>query len=248
MLLSNYENLILNQNIYIKSYIVQNFDKLLTLNTESKSYNFKLLKTFKYIYLKKHELKKKKGLKKKLIILNLLSHKNIFLINTKKLYNFNTINSVNKYTFQDLYIDFIKKIISFSHVKSTNKNVLQNTILQYKPINITRYIYNFKRKKFLNLNIYYIKQNEKKKINNLNIYMLQKENVLNDSNNLLFFVDSLIKQKVYFKILNLLDNKFLFNEINKQQSLLKIQNNFSINIKYLYYLCYIYSFYIKKNN
>ena len=78
--------------------------------------------------------------------------------------------------------------------------------------------------------------------------MLQKENVLNDSNNLLFFVDSLIKQKVYFKILNLLDNKFLFNEINKQQSLLKIQNNFSINIKYLYYLCYIYSFYIKKNN
>ena len=248
MLLSNYENLILNQNIYIKSYIVQNFDKLLTLNTESKSYNFKLLKTFKYIYLKKHELKKKKSLKKKLIILNLLSHKNIFLINTKKLYNFNTINSVNKYTFQDLYIDFIKKIISFSHVKSTNKNVLQNTILQYKPINITRYIYNFKRKKFLNLNIYYIKQNEKKKINNLNIYMLQKENVLNDSNNLLFFVDSLIKQKVYFKILNLLDNKFLFNEINKQQSLLKIQNNFSINIKYLYYLCYIYSFYIKKNN
>ena len=248
MLLSNYENLILNQNIYIKSYIVQNFDKLLTLNTESKSYNFKLLKTFKYIYLKKHELKKKKSLKKKLIILNLLSHKNIFLINTKKLYNFNTINSVNKYKFQDLYIDFIKKIISFSHVKSTNKNVLQNTILQYKPINITRYIYNFKRKKFLNLNIYYIKQNEKKKINNLNIYMLQKENVLNDSNNLLFFVDSLIKQKVYFKILNLLDNKFLFNEINKQQSLLKIQNNFSINIKYLYYLCYIYSFYIKKNN
>ena len=43
MLLSNYENLILNQNIYIKSYIVQNFDKLLTLNTESKSYNFRLL-------------------------------------------------------------------------------------------------------------------------------------------------------------------------------------------------------------
>ena len=67
--------------------------------------------------------------------------------------------------------------------------------MQYKPINITRYIYNFKRKKFLNLNIYYIKQNEKKRVNNLNVYMSQKEHILNDSNNLLFFVDSLIKQK-----------------------------------------------------
>ena len=247
MLLSNYENLLLNQNIYIKSYIVQNFDKLLTLNTESKSYNFKLLKTFKYIFLKKHELKKKKSLKKKLIILNLLSHKNVFLMNTTKLYNFNTIKNVNSYKFQDLYTDFIKKIISFSNVKNTNKNILQNTVLQYKPINITRYIYNFKRKKFLNLNIYYIKQNEKKRVNNLNVYMSQKEHILNDSNNLLFFVDSLIKQKVYFKILNLLDNKYLFNESNKQL-LLKIQNNFSNDIKYIYYLCYIYSFYIKKNN
>jgi hypothetical protein len=247
MLLSNYENLILNQNIYIKSYIVQNFDKLLTLNTESKSYNFKLLKTFKYIFLKKHQLKKKKNLKKKLIILNLLSHKNVFLMNTTKLYNFNIIKHVNNYKFEDLYINFIKKIILFSNIKNTNKNILQNSILQYKPINITRYIYNFKRKKFLNLNIYYIKQNEKKKVNNLNIYMLQKEHILKHSNNLLLLVDSLIKKKVYFKILNLLDNKYLFNESNKQ-SLLKIQNNFSNDIKYIYYLCYIYSFSIKKNN
>ena len=247
MLLSNYANLILNQNIYIKSYIVQNFDKLLTLNTESKSYNFKLLKTFKYIFLKKHELKKKKNLKKKLIILNLLSHKNVFLMSTKKLSNFNTTKVINEYKFQDLYLDFIKKIISFSNVKSTTKNILQNTILQYKPINITRYIYNFKRKKFLNLNIYYIKQNEKKKINSLNIYMLQKEHILNNSANLSFFIDSLIKQKLYSKVLNLLDNKFIFNELNKQ-SLLKLQNNFSDNIKSIYYLCYIYSFYIKKNN
>ncbi len=168
-------------------------------------------------------------------------------MNTKKLSNFNTIKVINEYKFQDLYLDFIKKIISFSNAKPTTKNILQNTILQYKPINITRYIYNFKRKKFLNLNIYYIKQNEKKKISSLDIYMMQKEHILNNNANLSFFIDSLIKQKLYSKVLSLLDNKFVFNELNKQ-SLLKLQNNFSDNIKYIYYLCYIYSFYIKKNN
>jgi len=80
MLMANYENLILNQQLYLKSYIFNNKGKIFNLNIENKSYNFKLLKTFKYTFLKKEELKKNKNLKKQLILLNLSSNFNFFLI------------------------------------------------------------------------------------------------------------------------------------------------------------------------
>ncbi len=51
MLLSNYENLILNQNLYTKSYIFKK-KNIFNLNVDTKSYNFKLLQTFKYTIFK----------------------------------------------------------------------------------------------------------------------------------------------------------------------------------------------------
>ena len=87
MLMVNSANLILNKNVYIKSYIFTNFEKLLTLNSYNKSYHFKLLKIFKYVFLTKYELKKKKKLKKQLILLNIRVNNFFFFIKNKKLYN-----------------------------------------------------------------------------------------------------------------------------------------------------------------
>ena len=250
MLMSNYENLILNQQLYLKSYIFNNKGKIFNLNIENKSYNFKLLKTFKYTFLKKEELKKNKNLKKQLILLNLSSNLNFFLIKQKQINNYIKLISLfkngNTCNFESLYIYFVKKIIFFNNSKHTNKELIKNSILQYKSLNIVRYTYNFKRKKFLNLNIYYIKQKEKKKTNNLNMYLVKKEQLLNTNVNLFFYLNSLVEQKLYSKLLNILDNKLLLNDLKKQH-FLKFKNVF-LNIKYIYYLCYIYSFYIKKKN
>ena len=248
--MSNYENLILNQQLYLKSYIFNTKGKIFNLNIENKSYNFKLLKTFKYTFLKKEELKKNKNLKKKLILLNLNSNINFFLIKQKQINNYikliSLFKNANNYNFESLYIYFVKKIIFFNNSKNTNKELIKNSILQYKSLNIIRYIYNFKKKNFLNLNIYYIKQKEKKKTNNLNIYLVKKEQLLNNNLNLFFYLNSLIEQKLYSKLLNILDNKLLLNDLKKQH-ILKFKNVF-LNIKYIYYLCYIYSFYINKKN
>ncbi len=248
MLLSNYENLILNQNLYTKSYIFKKKKNIFNLNADTKSYNFKLLQTFKYTFLKKQNLKKKKNLKKNLIILNLISNLNFFLVNKKNINNYKILTSLfkslNNNNFKSFYIYFFKKIINFTAEKESKED-LTNKILEYKPLNVTRYVYNFKRKEFLNLNIYYIKQKEKKKLNNLNLYFLKKHNLINN-NNLLLVLKKNLTNNVYLKFLNVLENNILLNNDSKQYNL-KIKN-LSSNIKYIYYLFYIYSLFIKKKN
>ena len=78
------------------------------------------------------------------------------------------------------------------------------------------------------------------------MYLVKKEELLNANINLFFYLNSLVEQKLYSKLLNILDNKLLLNDLKKQH-FLKFKNVF-LNIKYIYYLCYIYSFYIKKKN
>jgi hypothetical protein len=238
MLMVNSANLILNKNVYIKSYIFTNFEKLLTLNSYNKSYHFKLLKIFKYVFLTKYELKKKKKLKKQLILLNIRVNNFFFFIKKKKLYNSIKGSVQVKYLFKTLYHFFIKQLLPFSSTKKLNKNLLKDKILQYKTINLTRFIYNFKKKNILNFNIYYIKHIEKKKINSVYTAILQKESGELINRDLLCALNLLIKQPVLsLKATNVFDE-------NKTVSL-AVKNSFYTKLKSIYYLYY---FFLKKNH
>lgn len=238
MLMVNSANLILNKNVYIKSYIFTNFEKLLTLNSYNKSYHFKLLKTFKYVFLTKYELKKKKKLKKQLILLNIRVNNFFFFIKKKKLYNSIKSSIQFSYLFKTLYHFFIKQLLSFTSTKKLNKKLLKDKILQYKTINLSRCIYNFKKKNILNFNIYYIKHIEKKKINSVSMAILQQQETNVVNRDLLCALNLLIKQPI-------LSVKASNNFDDNKSIPVAIKNSFYTKLKSIYYLYY---FFLKKNN
>ena len=238
MLMVNSANLILNKNVYIKSYIFTNFEKLLTLNSYNKSYHFKLLKIFKYVFLTKYELKKKKRLKKQLILLNIRVNNFFFSIKKKKLYNSIKSSVQFRYLFKTLYHFFIKQLLSFTSTKKLNKNLLKDKILQYKTINLARCVYNFKKKNILNFNIYYIKHIEKKKINSVCMAILNKQDGEIVNRDLLCALNLLIKQPI-------LSVKSSNNLDDNKSIPVAIKNSFYTKLKSIYYLYY---FFLKKNN
>ncbi len=234
----NSANLILNKNVYIKSYIFTNFEKLLTLNSYNKSYHFKLLKIFKYVFLTKYELKKKKKLKKQLILLNIRTNNFFFFIKKKKVYILSKSSAQTRDLFKTLYHFFIKQLLSFTSTKKLPKKLLKDRILQYKTINISRCIYNFKKKNILNFNIYYIKHIEKKKINSVYMAILQKQQRQISNCDSLCALNLLTKQP----ILSIKAS----NNIEENKSIpLSIKNLFYTRLKSIYYLYY---FFLKKNN